>query len=141
MFIKNNGRYALAFTINKNGRDVKIVFDKERHYLDTGNLATSGITQVSEEDFELLKKQKAFVKLLGKSFIETDSLPKDNTKEEIALKDKEIADLKKQLAESKKEKQEKDNELASCKEQLESLAGKGSKKKATKTEDSEAEGF
>ena len=54
MRIKNTGRYALAFTINKNGKEVSIEFDKRRLYLDTGNIATTGITEVSDEDFELL---------------------------------------------------------------------------------------
>lgn len=136
MRIKNTGRYALAFTINKNGRDVSIEFDKRRLYLDTGNIATTGITEVSDEDYELLKKNKEFMKAL-----ETDTFSEVTADEVVdtsvdtkvlAEKDAEIASLKAELdkkAPTKKEIKEKDaviaakdKEINTLKAQLETLS-------------------
>ena len=125
MRIKNTGRYALAFTINKNGKEVSIEFDKRRLYLDTGNIATTGITEVSDEDFELLKKNKEFMKAL-----ETDTFSEvtaeevvDDTKV-IAEKDAEIASLKAELdkkAPTKKEIKEKDAVIAAKDKEIDTL--------------------
>ena len=57
-YIKNTGRYAIAFPITKNNREVKIELDRRRLYTDTGNIATTGITPVEEEDLKELKKIK-----------------------------------------------------------------------------------
>ena len=150
MKIKNTGRYALAFTINKNGKEVNIEFDRRRLYLDTGNVATSGITEVSDEDFELLKKNKQFVKALEtETFSEVTAEELASTaadSEALAAKDAEIAALKAELgkkAPAKKELKEKDEALAAkdeeintLKAQLEALS-KGKDESAA----SETEGF
>ena len=69
-YILNEGRYAQAFIIEKkNGelaREVKIELDRRRRYTDTGNIATTGITAIEDEDFELLKKNKAFAQMFKK---------------------------------------------------------------------------
>lgn len=136
MRIKNTGRYALAFTINKNGKEVSIEFDKRRLYLDTGNIATTGITEVSDEDFELLKKNKEFMKALETdTFSEVTADEVINTSVDtkiIAEKDAEIATLKAELdkkASTKKEIKEKDaviaakdKEINTLKAQLETLS-------------------
>ena len=136
MRIKNTGRYALAFTINKNGKEVSIEFDKRRLYLDTGNIATTGITEVSDEDFELLKKNKEFVKALATdTFSEVTAEEVINTSVDtkvIAEKDAEIATLKAELDKktpTKKELKEKDaviaakdKEINNLKAQLETLS-------------------
>ena len=136
MRIKNTGRYALAFTINKNGKEVSIEFDKRRLYLDTGNIATTGITEVSDEDFELLKKNKEFVKALETdTFSEVTAEEVINTSVDtkvIAEKDAEIASLKAELDKktpTKKELKEKDaviaakdKEINNLKAQLETLS-------------------
>ena len=110
MKIKNTGRYALAFTIHKNGKDVAIEFDRRRLYLDTGNVATSGITEVSDEDFELLKKNKQFVKALEtETFSEVTAEELASTaadSEALAAKDEEINTLKAQLEALSKGKDE-----------------------------------
>ena len=152
MKIKNTGRYALAFTIHKNGKDVVVEFDRRRLYLDTGNVATSGITEVSDEDFELLKKNKQFVKAMEtETFSEVTAEELASTaadSEALAAKDAEIAALKAELAKkapAKKELKEKDEALAAkdeeintLKAQLEALSkGKG-KDEATA---SETDGF
>lgn len=136
MNIKNTGRYALAFTINKNGKDVVVEFDRRRLYLDTGNVATSGITEVSDEDFELLKKNKQFVKALETetfSEVTAEELASTSTatatataadSEALAAKDAEIAALKAELdkkAPTKKELKEKDAALAAKDEEINTL--------------------
>lgn len=128
MKIKNTGRYALAFTINKNGKDVVVEFDRRRLYLDTGNVATSGITEVSDEDFELLKKNKQFVKALEtETFSEVTAEELASTtadSEVLAAKDAEIAALKAELdkkAPTKKELKEKDEALAAKDEEINTL--------------------
>ena len=128
MKIKNTGRYALAFTINKNGKEVNIEFDRRRLYLDTGNVATSGITEVSDEDFELLKKNKQFVKALEtETFSEVTAEELASTaadSEALAAKDAEIAALKAELdkkAPTKKELKEKDEALAAKDEEINTL--------------------
>ena len=128
MKIKNTGRYALAFTINKNGKDVIVEFDRRRLYLDTGNVATSGITEVSDEDFELLKKNKQFVKALEtETFSEVTAEELASTtadSEALAAKDAEIAALKAELdkkAPTKKELKEKDEALAAKDEEINTL--------------------
>ena len=150
MKIKNTGRYALAFTIHKNGKDVAVEFDRRRLFLDTGNVATSGITEVSDEDFELLKKNKQFVQALeSETFSEVTAEQLASTtadSEVLAAKDAEIAALKAELdkkAPTKKELKEKDEALAAkdaeintLKAQLEALS-KG-KDEATA---SETDGF
>lgn len=128
MKIKNTGRYALAFTINKNGKDVVVEFDRRRLYLDTGNVATSGITEVSDEDFELLKKNKQFVKAMEtETFSEVTAEELAYTavdSEALAAKDAEIAALKAELgkkAPTKKELKEKDEALAAKDEEINTL--------------------
>ena len=128
MKIKNTGRYALAFTIHKNGKDVSVEFDRRRLYLDTGNVATSGITEVSDEDFELLKKNKQFVKAMEtETFSEVTAEELASTtadSEALAAKDAEIAALKAELgkkAPTKKELKEKDEALAAKDEEINTL--------------------
>ena len=59
-YIQNTGRYAIAFCITKNNREFKLELDKRRIYLDTGNVATTGITPVDEADLEELQRIKRF---------------------------------------------------------------------------------
>ena len=148
MKIKNTGRYALAFTIHKNGKDVVVEFDRRRLYLDTGNVATSGITEVSDEDFELLKKNKQFVKAMEtETFSEVTAEELASTtadSEVLAAKDAEIAALKAELnkkAPAKKELKEKDEALAAkdkeintLKAQLEALSKNKDESAASETD-------
>ena len=139
-YIQNNGRYALAFEITKNGRAVKIEFDRKRIYKDTGNIATTGITAVEDVDYSELKKIKRFNKLLEtKEFEETDASKVATAESKVADLEKENAELKAKLEkgttdkDTKKELKAKDKEIADLKAQLEAL----SKDKT----DSESEGF
>lgn len=148
MKIKNTGRYALAFTINKNGKEVNIEFDRRRLYLDTGNVATSGITEVSDEDFELLKKNKQFVKALEtETFSEVTAEELASTtadSEALAAKDAEIAALKAELdkkAPTKKELKEKDEALAAKDEEINTLKAQLEALTKDKKAETETEGF
>ena len=150
MKIKNTGRYALAFTIHKNGKDVAVEFDRRRLYLDTGNVATSGITEVSDEDFELLKKNKQFVKAMEtETFSEVTAEELASTavdSEALAAKDAEIAALKAELgkkAPTKKELKEKDEALAAKDEEINTLKAQleALSKNKDETDASETDGF
>lgn len=137
-YIKNNGRYALAFTFMKDGRETKVAFDKRRVYLDTGNIATSGITEVEDEILNELKKQKRFYALLEtKEFEEVDGYgisDTNNTYELLRAKDAEIKKLKAELKSKqgvKADTAKKDEEVNSRKAELEALKAKKDTKDET----------
>lgn len=139
LYIKNKVKYPLAFKIVKKGKEEKIVFDCLRIFQDTGNIATTGVTPISEEDFEELYKVKVFKDHVDKGLLvktkeqgattvanKMDSLEKENevlrkqleektkeasmaTSEELEKTKEENASLKKQLEALKKEKKAKGN--------------------------------
>ena len=162
-YILNEGRYALAFIIEKeNGglkREVKIELDRRRRYTDTGNIATTGITAIEDEDFELLKKNKAFAQMFekegsGLSLVDESMVTggADKRASELAEENRK---LKEQLAEAKKQSegnadaeavQKIKDENAKLKAQLEKLSKGKKDKKEEKAEDeagesAEDEGF
>ena len=147
-YILNTGRYALSFEIEKKGLKKTIVLDRRRLYNDTGNVATTGITAIEDEDYELLQKLEIFKKrfadescglseideekAMGKPDPQASKLAEENKK----LKEEKKA-LEKAMKESKDVKAMKDlaDENATLKAQLEALkAGKP----ATDTEAPEA---
>lgn len=150
-YILNTGRYARGFTIEKpNGnikREVKITLDRRRRYTDTGNIATTGITAISDEDFELLQKNEAFVQMFkderhGLSLVDESMVTGETDKKasELAEENKKLKEeLKKAKDEAKKaggdtEAVKKlEDENASLKAQLEALT----KKNKAPAEDSE----
>ena len=139
-YVLNNGRYAIAFAIQKDGKEVKIAFDRRRVFLDTGNVATTGITQVEDADFEELKKIKRFANMLkAKELVLTEKSQVETAETKVNVLEQEVAELKAKLAEKPETKndkalKEKDKEIADLKSKLEAL---------TKTEDKkdETEGF
>ena len=147
-YIQNNGRYALAFEITKGSRNIKLVLDRRRVYMDTGNIATTGITAVEEDDYEKLCEFKRFNKLMEAGELELTDISKVDTAE---TKVKELEEANKKLeAELKKAKKDdskeldkqlkdKDKEISDLKAQLEALT-KTKKAKASAKKD-EAEGF
>ena len=156
-YILNEGRYARAFTIEKaNGnlkREVKIELDRRRRYTDTGNIATTGITAIEDEDYAILEKNEAFAKMLndGKSGITLvdESAVKGGADKRASELEEENKKLKAQLKEAeKKAEANKDEEAvqkikdenAKLKAQLEALTEKKGKK-ADKAEKPEDEGF
>ena len=152
-YILNEGRYAHSFVIEKaNGnlkREVKIELDRRRRYTDTGNIATTGITAIEDEDFELLQKNTAFAQMFkdknsGLSLVD-ESMVTGEADKKVSELAEENKKLKEQLAQAKKQSEENEDakavqaikdENAKLKAQLESLTKKG--KKAEKAED---EGF
>lgn len=149
-YIQNNGRYALAFEIVKDNRNVKINFDRKRVYLDTGNIATTGITAVDDEDYVKLCKLKRFNKLLETKEFELTDITKIETAE---TKVKELEEANKKLEEElekakkkstpadvKKQLEAKDKEISNLKAQLESLT-KADNGKAKEDKKDETEGF
>ena len=147
-YIRNTGRYAIAFVITKNNREFKIELDKRRVYLDTGNIATTGITPVEEVDLEELKKIKRFnnmveneeLEILEESEVKTPeenkikALEEKNRELEEKLKEAENADITKVEA----EKKALEDENTSLREQLEALT-KNKKAKANKEDKEDKE--
>jgi hypothetical protein len=139
----NGGRYGVAFEVVVGGKERKVEFDRKRLFLDTGNIATSGITSIDDDVYEALKKDnKRFQKMIksGELKLVDDETLKGTSEEASALAE-ENKQLKKQLAEAnkkstpkevKKQLDDKDNEIKNLKAQLEAL---------TKGKDSETEGF
>ena len=154
-YVRNTGRYAIAFTIEKNGRNVKIELDRRRLFMDTGNIATTGITPVEEDSLEELKKQKRFCAMLesGELAILDESDVKTPEESKIAKLEEENRKLQEKLEKAGKGTSDEDekamkalaDENASLKAQLESLtngkaekAGEAGEAGAEKAED---EGF
>lgn len=150
-YIQNNGRYAIAFTIVKNGRDVKVELDRKRIFRDTGNIATTGITEVDDDVYEELSKIKRFANMIKSKELELTEASKIETAEtKMTALEKENAELKAQLEANPKAKElkEKDKEIADLKAQLEALSKKEDAPEAPKADapeapkaDDESEGF
>lgn len=139
----NGGRYGVAFEVVVGGKERKVEFDRKRLFLDTGNIATSGITSIDDDVYEALKKNnKRFQKMIKDGELKlVDEKALKGTSEEASALAEENKQLKKQLAEAskqstlkevKKQLDDKDNEIKNLKAQLEAL---------TKGKDSETEGF
>lgn len=155
LYIKNNVKYPLAFKITKNGKEEKIVFDCLRIFQDTGNIATTGVTPISEEDFDELYKVKVFKDHIDKGLLvktkkegatsvanKMDSLEKENEvlRKQLEEKTKEVANATSDELEKTKEENE------SLKKQLEALKknktkNKTNKETETETKIDESEGF
>ena len=148
-YIKNTGRYAIAFPIVKNGREIKIELERRRLYTDTGNIAFTGITPVEDEDLEELKKIKRFNSMVEKgelTILEESEVrtPDENKIKALEEKNKE---LEKELAKAKstdvkkveEEKKALADENASLRAQLEKLA-KGDKADEGKADEGKADG-
>ena len=153
LYIKNNVKYPLAFKIMKNGKEEKIVFDCLRIFQDTGNIATTGVTPISEEDFDELYKVKVFKDHVDKGLLvktkeqgattvanKMDSLEKENevlrkqleektkeasmaTSEELEKTKEENASLKKQLEALKKEKKKENKDKNKNKDKVDETEG------------------
>lgn len=158
-YILNTGRYALSFDIVKGGLKKTIVLDRRRLYNDTGNVATTGVTAIEDDDYKLLSELEIFKKrfadkscalslideeqAMGKPDPQASKLAEENKK----LKE----DLKKAKEEAKKagnaeEVKKLADENASLKAQLEALTKKNETPAEASTEASdektdEDEGF
>ena len=156
-YIQNKGRYALSFKISVKGRPLNLELDKRRIYQDTGNIATTGITELEEDIYAELAKSKSFESLLKKGELELidekelkastpatdEALVKENNK---LVKEAEKAVKAKEEAEA--QLSAKDKEINDLKAQLEALSKKDNKFDAEKEKDKadieadkEAQGF
>lgn len=134
-YIANNGRYGVAFEVTFNNRPMKIEFDRKRVFLDTGNIATSGITTVEDNLYEVLLTNKRFNKMIDEGELKlVDEKALKGTSEELDVLKAENEALKSQLKEvekknnkpkedkeTNKELKAKDAEIKSLKAQLEAL--------------------
>ena len=149
-YVKNTGRYAIAFVITKNNREVKIELDKRRIYMDTGNIATTGINRVEDEDLEELKKIKRFnnmvesgeLEILDEAEVRT---PEENKIKVLEDKNRELEEKLQKAENADVKKIEEENktladENANLKAQLEALT-KGKKAKGKDKSDVDTEGF
>lgn len=130
-YIQNTGRYAVAFTVVKNNRELKVALDRRRVYMDTGNVATTGITPVEEDVIKELKKQKRFNQMLESGDIEILDEVSVRTPEENKIKslEEENRKLKEQLSAEASKADEKEmkalaDENATLKAKLEALTAK-----------------
>lgn len=152
-YIKNNGRYAFAYTYNKGALPMKVEFDRQRIYMDTGNIATTGITVIADDVLEALQENKAFVKAMKEGILELVDKPNLSTEDEVAKLRAENEKLQKKLNKDNQAKEiekleavnaklEKDK--ADMKAQLEALAKAGEKQNEAPAEPAKAddsEGF
>lgn len=146
-YIQNKGHYALSFKISVKGRPLNLELDKRRIYQDTGNIATTGITELEEDVFAELAKSKSFKSLLKKGELElidekelkasTPATDEALVKENKKLV-KEAEEAVKAKAEAEAQLSAKNKEINDLKAQLEALSKKG---KADIEADKEAQGF
>lgn len=140
-YVKNNLDYAVTFTVIKDSREKKYTFDCFRAYSDTGNVVTTGVTDISEDDYNFLYGTcKQFKQFIDKGFLsmtkESGALGVANKMNEL---EKENAKLRAELEAKTKEASTATNaevkaledENATLKAQLEALAGKKNKGKGT----------
>lgn len=134
-YVSNTGRYGVAFEVTYNGRPMKVEFDRKRLFLDTGNIATSGIASVEDELYDALLTNKRFKKMIDEGELKlVDEKDLKGTSEELDVLKAENEALKARLEkagkegstakadkETKKELKAKDAEIKSLKAQLEAL--------------------
>lgn len=159
-YILNTGRYALSFEIEKGGLKKTIVLDRRRLYNDTGNVATTGVTAIEDDDYELLSNLEIFKKrfadkscalslideeqAMGKPDPQASKLAEENKKLKEELK-KAKDEAKKSGGDTEAVKKLAD-ENATLKAQLEALTKKNEAPAETSTKASdekadEGEGF
>lgn len=126
-FFKNTKNYALAFRKGEGTNGELVDFDCLRVFIDTGNIATTGVTQITDEDYAELCKNKMFLQAIkDKELVEVDESEVRTDSDKLLAKDKEIKELKKKLEQSDngkavEELEKTKEENASLKAQLEAL--------------------
>lgn len=149
-YILNTGRYAMSFEIEKKGLKKTIVLDRRRLYNDTGNVATTGITAIEDDDYKLLKELPIFKKRLADESCGLSEIDEEKAMGKPDLQASKLAEENKKLKEElKKAKEEAKkagdtdavkklaDENATLKAQLEALT-KQNEAPATDTEAPEA---
>ena len=144
-YVFNKGRYGVAFEITVKGRNREVKFDRRRVYMDTGNIATTGITEVEDDIYDLLLANSRFKELIDSGELTLTSAPKvEMSGAEFSALQNENEKLKKELEEAKKNKSKtadnkgadkqlkaKDDEIKSLKAQIEALTKKDKSDKET----------
>ena len=103
-YVSNTGRYGVAFEVTFNGRPMKVEFDRKRLFLDTGNIATSGITSVEDELYDVLLTNKRFKKMIDEGELKlVEEKDLKGTSEELDVLKAENEALKAQLEKAGKE--------------------------------------
>jgi uncharacterized protein (DUF3084 family) len=154
-YILNTGRYALSFEIEKGGLKKTIVLDRRRLYNDTGNVATTGVTAIEDDDYKLLSELEIFKKrfadkscalslideeqAMGKPDPQASKLAEENKKLKEELK-KAKDEAKKAGGDTEAVKKLED-ENASLKAQLEALTKDKAPAEASDDKEDEDEGF
>ena len=130
-YVANNGRYGVAFEVTFNNRPMKIEFDRKRVFLDTGNIATSGITTVEDELYNVLLTNKRFKKMIDEGELKlVDEKALKGTSEELDVLKAENEALKSQI----KEVEKKNNKLKEDKETNKELKAKDAEIKSLKAQ-------
>lgn len=144
-YVKNNAPYSLAFSAGEGVAVRRFSFPTFRVYSDTGNVASTGVTELSDADYDFLCTNCAQFKKMVESGKFTlvsreEAIPNLGKVESLESENKQ---LKKQLAEAKKqvtassddkEAEKLRDENASLKAQLEALKKQSKAKKTAKAE-------
>ena len=142
-YVYNKGRYALSFDVKVKGRRLAVVLDRKRVFMDTGNIATTGVTEVAEDVYSVLSENLRFKKLIASGELELTEAPSkvsDSDSEALKAENKKLKEaLKKAEAnstnkEAKATIKAKDEEIKTLKAQIEALT-------EGKKAESETEGF
>lgn len=149
VYVKNNRDFACSFKVNFDGREKKFDFDCQRIYTDTGNIATTGVTPIADEDYKFLYENcKQFKNLVDAGlFTKTKKDGATSAANKMDALEKENAILKAKLEEKTKEAATVTNEEteklakenASLKAKLEAMAKKGKNKNKDDEETTEEE--
>lgn len=107
-YIKNNSDKDLLFKTKKGNLEVEFVFPCFTVFTDTGNVASTGVTEISEADYNLLLTGNRMFKSFVEKGIFTESKKDVTPKAADTMKamQKENEKLKKDLQKAKKEAEE-----------------------------------
>lgn len=107
-YIKNNSDKDLLFKVKKGNLEVEFVFPCFTVFTDTGNVASTGVTEISEEDYNLLLADNRMFKSFVEKGIFTESKKDVTPKAADTMKamQKENEELKKDLLKAQKEAKE-----------------------------------
>lgn len=107
-YIKNNSDKDLLFKAKKGNLEVDFVFPCFTVFTDTGNVASTGVTEISESDYNLLLTSNRMFKSFVDKGIFTESKKDVTSKAADTMKamQKENEKLKKDLLKAQKEVEE-----------------------------------
>ena len=134
VYIKNNKKYSVTFTAVIEGKKKVFTFPCFLQYKDTGNIVNTGVTDLTDSEYDtLIKTVKQFADLLKKGvLVKTAKTGATQVADKVNALSKENEELKKQLAQKNEQlvkpvsssTEEQVKELADLKSQLEALKKK-----------------